>query len=130
MHRTIHEQPLFCLLFFHVPNNATVLLVQSQAFAEAIYRYPILVDAVCNEMERKGDAMMAAWAEVATCMRPKSYFFRPDVALPLGFALLREVWAQKVRGRPSRYTLLPAETAGNGAVNGKHTANGNGRAQH
>jgi hypothetical protein len=33
-----------------------------------------------------------------TCMRPKTYFLRPDVALPLGIALLRELWAQKVWG--------------------------------
>lgn len=32
-----------------------------------------------------------------TNMRPKTYFLRPDVALPLGFALLREIWQQKVR---------------------------------
>ena len=31
-------------------------------------------------------------------MRPKTYFLRPDVAIPLGFALLREIWNQKVGG--------------------------------
>ena len=31
-----------------------------------------------------------------TNMRPKTYFLRPDVAIPLGFALLREIWHQKV----------------------------------
>lgn len=35
--------------------------------------------------------------QVMTNMRPKTYFLRPDVALPLGFALLREIWQQKVR---------------------------------
>lgn len=34
--------------------------------------------------------------QVMTNMRPKTYFLRPDVALPLGFALLREIWQQKV----------------------------------
>lgn len=38
-----------------------------------------------------------------TNMRPKSYFLRPDVALPLGLALLRELWAQKVQGRKDLY---------------------------
>ena len=33
-----------------------------------------------------------------TNMRPKTYFLRPDVATPLGFALLREIWNQKVGG--------------------------------
>lgn len=45
-------------------------------------------------------------------MQPKTYFLRPDVAIPLGFALLRELWAQKVVGRPDRY-VMPAATNGN-----------------
>ena len=93
----------------------------SQAFANAIARFPILMDAVANEVQRKGDAMMSVWAEVATNMRPKSYFFRPDVALPLGAALVRELWAQKVVGRPSRYEMPALEGRANGAAaaNGK-----------
>ena len=35
-------------------------------------------------------------------MRPKTYFLRPDVAIPLGFALLREIWNQKVGGWAGR----------------------------
>ena len=42
-------------------------------------------------------------AQVMTNMRPKTYFLRPDVAIPLGFALLREFWAQKISGRPDKY---------------------------
>lgn len=40
--------------------------------------------------------MMSKWAEVMTNMRPKTYFLRPDVAIPLGVALVRELWNQKV----------------------------------
>jgi menaquinone-9 beta-reductase len=76
---------------------------QSKAGAELVFKYPILLDACANEMQRKGDAMMSKWAEVMTNMRPKTYFLRPDVAIPLGFALLRELWAQKVMGRPDAY---------------------------
>lgn len=47
--------------------------------------------------------MMSKWAEVMTNMRPKSYFLRPDVALPMGLAIIREVWAQKVMGKPDKY---------------------------
>jgi flavin-dependent dehydrogenase len=72
----------------------------SKKGAALIYRCPMLLDACANEMQRKGDSMMAKWAEVMTCMRPKSYFLRPDVAIPLGFAVVREFWAQKVMGRP------------------------------
>ena len=79
------------------------MLRQSKRGAALLYRFPILLDACANEMERKGDAMMSRWAEVMTCMRPKSYFLRPDVALPLGFALLRELWQQKILRRPDAY---------------------------
>ena len=41
--------------------------------------------------------------QVMTNMRPKTYFLRPDVAIPMGLALVRELWAQKVQGRPDQY---------------------------
>jgi geranylgeranyl reductase family protein len=79
----------------------------SQKGAELIWRFPILLDACANEVQRQGDAMMSKWAEVMTNMRPKTYFLRPDVAIPLGFALLREIWQQKVMKRPDQY-VMPA----------------------
>lgn len=79
----------------------------SQKGAELIWRYPILLDACCNEVIRKGDTMMVKWAEVMTNMRPKTYFLRPDVAIPLGFALIRELWQQKVKGRKDMYVMPP-----------------------
>ena len=54
-------------------------------------------------MKRKGDSMMSKWAEVMTNMRPKTYFLRPDVALQMSVAILREVWGQKVMGKPDQY---------------------------
>ncbi|KAL3161158.1 hypothetical protein ABBQ38_009529 [Trebouxia sp. C0009 RCD-2024] len=77
---------------------------KSRAGAALIYKYPILLDACANEMQRKGDSMMSKWAEVMTNMRPKSYFLRPDVALPLGFAVVREFWNQKIAGCSSDYS--------------------------
>jgi len=38
--------------------------MQSKRGAALIYKYPILLDACANEMQRKGDAMMSKWAEV------------------------------------------------------------------
>jgi len=80
-------------------------------FAEIIYRYPIIMDAVASEITRKGDAMMSKWAEIMTCMQPKTYFFRPDVALQLGVAIAREVFEQKVLGKANNYQLKPEEPA-------------------
>lgn len=77
----------------------------SQTFANAVYRFPILLDAVANEVQRVGDPMMSAWAEIATNLRPKTYFFRPDVGLPLLVALGRELWAQKIAKRPDAYVM-------------------------
>lgn len=56
-------------------------------------------------MQRKGDSMMAKWAEIMTCMQPKTYFLRPDIATQLGVAIVREFFAQKVFGKADRYTL-------------------------
>lgn len=77
----------------------------SQKMAEAVYRYPILLDAMASEMQRKGDAMMSKWAEIMTNMQPKTYFLRPDIAAQLGFAIAREVVEQYVFGKPDRYKL-------------------------
>lgn len=55
-----------------------------------------------------GDVMMAKWAEVMTCMRPKTYFLRPDVATTMSIAVLREVINQKILGAPSQY-VKPAQ---------------------
>lgn len=77
----------------------------SRYAANLIYRYPIFLDACAQEMHRKGDAMMSKWAEVMTCMQPKTYFLRPDVALPLAVATVREFISQKVYGKPSQYVI-------------------------
>jgi menaquinone-9 beta-reductase len=103
----------------------------SQAFANAIYRCPILLDAVANEVQRVGDPMMSAWAEVATCMRHKTYFFRPDVAVPLTLALIREAWVQKVMKRPSSYVMPPsAQGRGDGKSNDIGNIKANGTKPH
>lgn len=82
----------------------------STRFAQLIYRYPIIMDAMASEVQRKGDAFMAKWAEIMTCMQPKTYFLRPDVALQLGWAIAREVIEQKVIGKPDKYQKLPASS--------------------
>lgn len=78
----------------------------STAFANAIYRYPIIMDAMASEVQRKGDSFMAKWAEIMTNMQPKTYFLRPDVALQLGWAILREAIEQKVMGKEDKYRMI------------------------
>jgi len=75
----------------------------SQSAAKLIWRYPILLDACASEMQRKGDVMMSKWAEVMTGMQPKTYFLQPHIALPLGVAVVREWFAQKVFGKRGDY---------------------------
>jgi hypothetical protein len=78
----------------------------SQKMADYIYKYPILLDACASEMQRKGDSMMAKWAEVMTCIQPKTYFLQPHVAIPLGISVIREIFAQKIfRTKPDRYQM-------------------------
>lgn len=74
-----------------------------------------------------GDSMMSKWAEVMTNMRPKTYFFRPDVALPLAFAIGREFWNQYILQRPSGYAPIEGAAAVNGSAQStpaKGTPNG------
>lgn len=78
----------------------------SQKMAEMIYRYPILLDAVASEMHRQGDTMMAKWAEVMTCMQPKTYFLQPHVAIPLTIAIVKEVFNQYVFGQKDKYVMV------------------------
>jgi hypothetical protein len=44
---------------------------QSKKGAELIYKYPILLDACANEMQRVGDPMMTKWAEARTPWAPR-----------------------------------------------------------
>ncbi|KAI8473421.1 MAG: hypothetical protein J3K34DRAFT_410683 [Monoraphidium minutum] len=77
----------------------------STAFANLIYRYPIIMDAMASEVKRKGDVFMSKWAEIMTNMQPKTYFLRPDVALQMGIAIAREAFEQKVLGKEDKYAL-------------------------
>jgi len=80
----------------------------STKMAEIIYRYPIIMDAVASEVQRKGDVMMSKWAEIMTNMQPKTYFLRPHVAVPMAIAIAREFFAQKVLGtRKDAYKMMP-----------------------
>ena len=63
---------------------------------------------MASEMQRKGDVMMAKWAEVMTCMQPKTYFLQPHVAVPLSIAIVREFFHQKFFNKPDRYQLRSA----------------------
>lgn len=71
-------------------------------------RYPILLDAMASEMQRKGDVMMSKWAEIMTNMQPKTYFLQPHVGIPLSIAIAREWLAQNVFGKKDRYQMLDA----------------------
>lgn len=75
----------------------------SAAGAKLVYHYPILLDACASEMQRKGDAMMAKWAEIMTGMQPKTYFLRPDIAIPMGISVGREWIEQTFLGKKSTY---------------------------
>ena len=75
----------------------------SAAAAKLVWRFPLLLDACASEMQRKGDPMMAKWAEVMTGMQPKTYFLQPHIALPLGIAVVREFFNQKVLGNRANY---------------------------
>uniref|UniRef100_A0A7S1SI38 FAD-binding domain-containing protein n=1 Tax=Tetraselmis chuii TaxID=63592 RepID=A0A7S1SI38_9CHLO len=86
----------------------------SRAACRLMYKFPVLLDACANEMQVQGDAMMSKWAEVMTNMRPKSYFLRPDVGIPLGFATVRELVHQYILRRPTSYPSTQTVKASQG----------------
>eukprot|EP00983_Pelagomonas_calceolata_P113084 1159951-Pelagomonas_calceolata.AAC.3 len=49
----------------------------SQRMAEVVWKYPIILDAVASEMQRKGDSMMAKCAPLMCC-----FILRPAVVQP------------------------------------------------
>ncbi len=80
--------------------------MQSRAAAGLIYKYPIIMDACASEIGRRGDRMLAKWAEVMTGMQSKAYFLQPHIGIPLGIAIIREWFEQRVLGKPDNYVFL------------------------
>ena len=56
-----------------------------------------------HAMQRKGDAMMAKWAEVMTGMQSKTYFLQPHIAVPMAWSVIREFFEQYVLLKPDKY---------------------------
>jgi flavin-dependent dehydrogenase len=63
-----------------------------------LYKYPVLLDAMALYIRQKGPEFLANWAEVMTGTKPKTFFLRPDVALPMGFVVAKEWLRQKMSG--------------------------------
>ena len=59
--------------------------------ARMVYRYPLFMDAANRVAQRKGDAFMSQFGAVMTGVKPKTTFLRPDLALPLGMEVLRQI---------------------------------------
>ncbi|CEM28377.1 unnamed protein product [Vitrella brassicaformis CCMP3155] len=67
-----------------------------------LWKCPMLIDATAAEMQRQGDKMLALWAELMTCMKPKTYFLHPSIALPLGVAVVRRYLSTLIFGEAKR----------------------------
>ena len=52
-------------------------------------RYPIFLDAYASLCGRRGDAFMLEWAYIMIGSKPKKFFFRPGMALPMIFESIR-----------------------------------------
>ena len=81
----------------------------SAAGARLIYRFPLLLDVANLTAQRKGDAFMAEFGAAMTGVKPKTVFLRPDVALPMGAEVVRQVLRQKLlRNRPAEEVAYAA----------------------
>jgi geranylgeranyl reductase family protein len=59
--------------------------------ARMVYRYPLFMDAANLVAQHQGDAFMSQFGAVMTGVKPKTTFLRPDVAIPLGVEVLRQI---------------------------------------
>jgi geranylgeranyl reductase family protein len=81
----------------------------SAAGARLVYRFPLLMDVANLTAQRKGDAFMAEFGAAMTGVKPKTVFLRPDVALPMGAEVVRQVLRQKLlRRRPAEEVAYAA----------------------
>ncbi|MHA1220303.1 MAG: NAD(P)/FAD-dependent oxidoreductase [Candidatus Heimdallarchaeota archaeon] len=61
----------------------------SQKMIDAFVERPIFLDAFAAVCKRKGDKFMIEWGKIMTGSKKKISFFRPKLALPLAFEILR-----------------------------------------
>ncbi|XP_048743285.1 conditioned medium factor receptor 1-like isoform X2 [Ostrea edulis] len=61
----------------------------SMIFCQAMYRFPILLDASAAALKRKGDKFLAKWADIMTGRVPKIYMLKPEFSLTIGYELIR-----------------------------------------
>ena len=81
----------------------------SAAGARLIYRFPMLMDVANLTAQRKGDAFMAEFGAAMTGVKAKTVFLRPDVALPMGAEVVRQILRQKLlRKRPAEEVAYAA----------------------
>mmetsp|Transcript_1088 Transcript_1088/g.2068 ORF Transcript_1088/g.2068 Transcript_1088/m.2068 type:complete len:546 (-) Transcript_1088:478-2115(-) len=66
--------------------------------ARMLYRFPLFLDASCAMIQKKGPAMLGEWAQVMTCQKPKSYFLKPSIAIPLGLEVISQCFKQAIFG--------------------------------
>jgi flavin-dependent dehydrogenase len=63
----------------------------SRRMAWVSVRFPVVLDAWAEATRRHGAGFLAEWATIMTGARPKSHFFRPRLALPILWQVLRRV---------------------------------------
>jgi geranylgeranyl reductase family protein len=81
----------------------------SAAGARMVYRFPLLMDVANVTAQRRGDAFMAEFGAAMTGVKPKTVFLRPDVALPMGVEVVRQVVRRKLlRDRPDEEAAYAA----------------------
>jgi flavin-dependent dehydrogenase len=60
-------------------------------------KYPIFLDAYVNLAQKRGSEFLADWGKVMTGAEPKTYMFRPQLALPIAVETGRLWWERAFR---------------------------------
>ncbi len=65
--------------------------------ARMIYKVPLFMEAATRVAQKKGDAFMQDFGAVMAGLKPKSFFYRPDVLFPILSELVKAWFTHKVR---------------------------------
>ncbi len=78
--------------------------------ARMMLRFPLCLDAANIVAQHKGEAFMSEFGAAMTGSKPKSVFLQPNMAIPMGLEVLRQIVLQKI---------LRSQPAGDAAYEGR-----------
>jgi hypothetical protein len=76
-------------------------MAASALMGKIMYRFPIVIDALARMGKGRGQQFLDDFGAVMTGVDSKAEFLKPKHSLPILWALIVEIWHQKVLGKQS-----------------------------